>query len=115
MRLPADLALALYEGAEFAARAAARAAAGRLRRQPQRRGLALQPGEHTPLWNELVRQVTPHLTKRGSKARLARVLGVPRQRLQACLKAKKACLDAERTLLLLSWLAARHQGREIIG
>jgi len=111
--LPATLALILFEGADLAARESARALAGKIRRQPRLRGLTLQPGEHTPLWNELVRQALPHLAKRGSKAQLARVLGLPRQRLQDCLKSKKACLDAERTLLLLSWLAARHQGREI--
>jgi hypothetical protein len=113
--LPATFALLLFDAAAEAARAAARAAQGRLHRKPRERGLTLQPGVETPLWNELVRQVLPHLGKRGSKAHLARVLDLPRQRLQDCLKSKKACLDAERTLLLLSWLAARHQGRDMGG
>jgi hypothetical protein len=51
-----------------------------------------------------VRQVRPHLRKYGAKAQLARLLGLPRQRLQDCLKAGSASLDAEHTLLLLGWL-----------
>jgi hypothetical protein len=76
-----------------------------------RRNWALHPGTETPLWNELVRRVTPLLRPRGSKAQLARVLGVPRQRLQDCLRSKNAMLDAERTLLLLGWLEAAYRGR----
>ena len=94
--------------------AASRAADARRRRRAPKRGLTLQPGPDTPLWNELVRQVRPHLRRRGSKAQLARLLGLPRQRLHVCLKAERGCLDAERTLLLLAWLYARQQGREII-
>ena len=62
----------------------------------------------------LVRQIRPHLRRYGAKAKLARLLGVPRQRLQDCLKVKSACLDAERTLLLLGWLGFFHRGGEII-
>ncbi|MBK8858306.1 MAG: hypothetical protein IPN11_11715 [Opitutaceae bacterium] len=53
------------------------------------------------------------MRKRGTKARLARYLGLPRQRLQDCLKARTACLDAERTLRLLCWVMHRRQGRDI--
>lgn len=77
-----------------------------------RRGWSLHPGRGTPLWNELVRQVAPHLRRRGSKAQLARFLGLPRQRLQDALKAKQSMLDGERTLLLLAWLTARRHGQE---
>jgi transposase-like protein len=80
----------------------------------ERRGATLRPGPGTPLWNELVRQAAPLLKKRGSKADLARLLGLPRQRLQDCLKAQTACLDAERTLLLMCWIAARQQGRAFL-
>lgn len=97
-----------------AAAESARRTAGRLKRRPPKRGLALQPGPDTPIWNELVRQVAPQLRKRGSKVHLARILGISRQRLQVCLKARSACLDAERTLLLLAWLAARGQGCELV-
>ncbi len=111
LELPAALGEALFTAAE----AAARVAAKKLRRRPPPRGRILAPGTNTPLWNELVRQVTPLVAKRGSKAQLARLLGLPRQRLQVCLKAKSACLDAERTLLLLCWVAARQRGREFYG
>lgn len=103
-----DTLLALFDASAAAIRVTAR----QVRRQ---RGLfqTLHPGKSTPLWNELVRSAQPFLIKRGSKVRLARFLGVPRQRLQVCLKAGSACLDAERTLLLLCWVTARQQGREI--
>lgn len=94
--------------------AASRAIEVRKQRRRPKRGLALLPGPDTPLWNELVRQVVPHLKQRGSKAQLGRLLLLPRQRLQVCLKAGRGCFDAERTLLLLAWLRARQQGREII-
>lgn len=108
--LPAELALMLFEAALDAA---SRAADVRRRRRTPKRGLTLQPGPDTPLWNELVRQVRPHLRKRGSKAQLGRILGVPRQRVNFCLNAEQGCLDAERTLLLLAWLCARSKGRDI--
>jgi hypothetical protein len=82
-------------------------------RRTQKSCQALSPGVRTPLWNELVRQVRPHLRRRGSKNLLAHLLGIPRQRLYVCLKARRACLDAERTLLLLAWLQARQQGRTL--
>lgn len=94
--------------------AASRAIEARKKRRAPKRGLTLMPGPDTPLWNELVRQVNPLLKKRGSKAQLARLLGLHRQRLQTCLKAGCGCFDAERTLLLLAWLRARRRGREII-
>ena len=75
--------------------------------------LTLRPGPETPLWNALVRQVRPHLRKYGAKAQLARLLGLPRQRLQDCLKAGSACLDAERTLLLIGWLGFFQRGGEL--
>lgn len=108
--LPAGLILILLEAAD----AAARRAAGRLKRRPPKRGLTLQPGPDTPLWNELVRQVVPLLSRRGSKVHLARILGIPRQRLHVCLKARTAGLDAERTLLLLAWLATRRRGGALV-
>lgn len=111
-----EVLLTLADGAVAAARAeAARAMADRTRRTNARtrRCWALHPGTETPLWNELVRRVAPHLARRGSKAQLARQLGLPRQRLQDCLKSKNAILDGERTLLLLAWLSARERGRDL--
>src|SRR5437764_1740847 len=108
---PGQAALNLFQDALAAA---SRAMDARRRRRAPKRGLTLLPGADTPLWNELVRQVRPHLRKRGSKVQLARLLGLPRQRLHVCLKADRGCFDAERTLLLLAWIYARQQGREII-
>jgi hypothetical protein len=102
----------IIEGLQWAALEVASriATARRLRRVPKR-SQSLLPGPDTPLWNELVRQVRPRLRRRGSKNFLAHLLGIPRQRLYVCLTAKRACLDAERTLLLLAWLHNRQQGR----
>ena len=102
----------LIQAAVDAARAA-REARTRVAPRPRRRSLTLRPGADTPLWNELVWQVRPHLRRYGAKAQLARLLGLPRQRLQDCLKAKSACLDAERTLLLLGWLGFFQRGGEL--
>lgn len=113
--LPVLLIESLIDEAKRAAArgAAARAAAARRRHRTPRRGLTLRPGPDTPLWNELVRQVRPHLRKRGSMAQLARLLGLPRQRLHDCLKAGSACLDGERTLLLIGWLGFFQRGGTI--
>ena len=113
--LPVELVERLIDAAAKAATeaVAARAAAARHRQQAPRRGLTLRPGPDTPLWRELVRQVRPHLRKYGAKAQLARLLGLPRQRLQDCLKAGSASLDAERTLLLLGWLGFFQRGGEL--
>jgi hypothetical protein len=97
-----------------AAAQSARRTAGKVHHRPRKRGLTLQPGPDTPLWNELVRQVAPRLRRRGSKVHLARILGVSKHRIQVCLKARTGALDAERTLLLLAWLAAHRQGRELV-
>jgi len=97
-----------------AAAESARRAAGRTGRRIPKRGLALLPGPDTPLWNELARQVAPLLRKRGSKVHLARILGISKQRLHICLKSRTGALDAERTLLLLAWLAARREGRVLV-
>ncbi len=78
----------------------------------RKRGWTLQPGPDTPAWNELVRRVAPYLRKRGDKVRLARLLGLSRQRLHQLLVARTACADAERTLLLVGWLQAKSSGSD---
>lgn len=104
----ADALLALYDLTAEAARAGAKQA----RRGKPLRNFTLHPGAATPLWNELIKQVRSFLGKRGSKVRLARYLGISRQRLHLCLKGR-SCLDAERTLLLFCWLTARQHGRDL--
>ncbi len=112
LQAPANMILLLWDAAMQAAQKAAQA---KQRRRPvqHRCGQTLSPGTNTPLWNELTAQALPLLRQRGSQAHLARLLGVPRQRIHQCLKARKACLDAERTLLLLCWITARQQGQDL--
>ena len=111
MELPAALSLLLFEAASASVRAAAR----KLNRPDTRPrpGQTLRPGSGTPIWNELVKETQPYLRKRGDKVKLARILGIPRQRLNDYLHARTACPDAERTLLLLCWLSCRQQGRKL--
>src|SRR5262245_8297681 len=108
--IPAGLAVALMEAAAKSIRASLQAAA---RTHRPRRGETLKPGTATPLWNELATAVRVQLTRRGEKVRLARILGLPRQRLQDILRARRQLPDAERTLLLLVWLQARSEGRDL--
>ena len=103
----------LFEAAKFAAQQTAKLAARRPPGAKPTAGKTRRPGEHTPLWNELVERARPHLTKRGEKAKLARLMGLPRQRIQDFLKAESAMPDAERTLFLLCWVMAKQEGREI--
>jgi len=114
LSITGDLVLGLFEAAEAVTQATAlKIKKARLLGKRRKTGLTLRPGADTPLWNELVRHTLPLLGRRGSKARLARFLRLPRQRMQDCLKAKQAALDAERTLLLLCWVTARQQGRDL--
>jgi hypothetical protein len=103
---------ALAEILEAIAAELAAEGAKSLRRFTRRRGgRTLRPGPATPMWNELTTRVRMKLTRYGDKAQLARLLGLPRQRLQDCLKARTATLDAERTLMLLAWVIARERGK----
>jgi len=71
----------------------------------RRIGATLRPGSETPLWNALVLAVRPHLRRYGEKSRLARILGLPPQRVYSYFKSRERMPDAERTLMLLIWLA----------
>ncbi len=112
--LIADLALTLFELAEKTARQRANVdktfSVG-----ARSAGRVLRPGPQTPLWSELTRQARPLLRRRGAKASLARLLGIPRQRLHVCIGSPTACLDAERTLLLLCWVGAKQNGQTFLG
>ena len=68
----------------------------------------------TPLWNALAVAVEKQLKRRGAKSRLARLLGISRQRLHLLVVAKTAYPDAERALLLQLWLQARLLNRELL-
>ncbi len=80
-------------------------------RAPRRIGCTLRPGKETPLWNELRAQLRLFLRRRGTQARLGRLLGLPRQRINAFVTGGGEMPDAERTLQLLAWLLAVRQGR----
>lgn len=104
-------ALALGAAVAASAEAAARAARHiRTRATRRSRGGTLRPGPETPHWNELVATLRGLKWNYGEKARLARILGVPRQRVDDYLVGKRSLPDAERTLILLHWLHARRRG-----
>ena len=72
-----------------------------------RKGATLRPGEDTPLWNAVVEKMRPHLRARGAKTSLARVLGVPSQRVHDYFVSSTQMPNAERMLHVLLWLAVR--------
>jgi len=100
----------LYETLESATVEAVRAL--------QRRRLAARPRDvhrraTTPLWDDLAAVARSRLTRYGDQAHLARLLGVPRQRVHEYLVTRTARPDAEETLRLLAWLASdRHAPRD---
>lgn len=75
-------------------------------------GESLHPGEDTPLWNAMVAALRPHLSQRGAKSNLARVLGLPRQRIYEYITRPTVLPDAETTLHLLLWLNNREDRLE---
>jgi hypothetical protein len=82
----------------------------------KRRGpgaLTRRPGPETPLWNALTAQLRAELQPYGAQARLARHLGLPRQRLRDFLAARSRMPDAELTLYLLFWLTEKRAGRDL--
>ena len=88
---------------ERRARAAKAAKAGK--RPARSIGTTLRPGPDTVLWNAVVGQLAPYVSRRGNQAKLGRVLGVPRQRIHAYFVARTQMPDAERLLILLTWWA----------
>ena len=87
----------------------------RLALRPKRRGSykTRRPGYDTPLWNVCATLLKSELKIRGSKVRLARYLGIPRQRLQDFLKGRSRLPDAELLLRLLHWMAEKRAGRDL--
>lgn len=99
-----DFLTELGEAAFNASREAIKAHQSEKRRRSALSRNALKPGSETPLWNEMKNRLQFHTSKHGSKAILARELGLPRQRIHQFLREGSAMSDAERTLLLLTWL-----------
>ncbi|MBW8780993.1 MAG: hypothetical protein JF599_03765 [Verrucomicrobia bacterium] len=65
-----------------------------------------------PRWSALVEACTPHLQKHGARNQLARHLGVTRQCICHYFTSRTARPDAERTLMILEWLAASRAGHD---
>jgi hypothetical protein len=72
----------------------------------------LRPGPDTPLWNMLATHVRGELRPYGSKVRLARYLGIPKQRVSDFLAGRRRMPDAELTLRLVHWLVEKRAGRD---
>ncbi|MFH1497744.1 MAG: hypothetical protein ABII82_07945 [Verrucomicrobiota bacterium] len=97
--------------AVFAAEAGARQAVKRL--GPRRHKLqSRQPGPETPMWNLLQTQLREALREHGAKTRLARHLGVPKQRLSDFTTGNRRLPDGETVLRILHWLGERAEGRD---
>jgi hypothetical protein len=101
---PTALAEAIFFVREELLRQSSRAF--RIERPRVSRGATLRPGKNTPLWNELRALLRPRLRKYGEQVNLGRLLGLPRQRINAYVTSRKQMPDAERTLQLLAWLIA---------
>ncbi len=91
--------------------------AGQVKRalRPGRRGAyaTRRPGGDSPMWNVCAALLRAELAPYGAKVRLARYLGVPRQRLDDFLIGRRRLPDAELTLLMLHWLAEKRAGRDV--
>ncbi|MCU0792471.1 MAG: hypothetical protein MUE42_06395 [Opitutaceae bacterium] len=112
-----ELIEALGVAAEIAARQAARATFRAVDRRPGHARLApagsRPAGESaTPLWDVMAAQLRVATARRGVRARLARHLGLPRQRLNDFLH-KHRQPDADITLRLLHWLTELEAGRDV--
>jgi len=109
LKLWMDLGGLLAEAAEAGAKQLAKQV------KPRRRGsfLTRRPGVETPMWNVCAALLREELKPYGSRARLARFLGIPKQRLSDFLKNGSRMPDAETLLRVLNWLAQKRVGRDI--
>jgi hypothetical protein len=82
----------------------ARASSAKISASRGRRRRGLQSGIETPVWTALCAAARPLLGRRGEQSRLARELGVPRQRVHEFFKPGGRLPDAERALGVLLWL-----------
>jgi len=83
--------------------------------KPNRRGsyLTRRPGVETPMWNACAAMLRDELKPYGSKVRLARYLGIPKQRVTDYLKNGSRMPEAETLLQILNWLAQKQTGRDL--
>jgi len=81
--------------------------------RPRRKSYhTLRPGLGTPLWNACSILLRSELKPHGSKVRLARYLGISKQRVSDYLAGRRLMPDAETTLRILYWVAAKRAGRD---
>lgn len=108
LQLWLDLGGVLFDLAEAAAKRTKKAL------QPRRSAsyATRRPGAESPMWNACAELLRAELQPLGSKARLARYLGIPRQRLNDFLTGHSRLPDAELTLQMLNWLAQKRSGRD---
>jgi hypothetical protein len=107
-----NLTIAIADGLTSAAQELIKASRKKYHVAHRRRvGSTLRPGAETPTWNALVLEMRPYLRKRGEKINLARWLGVYPSRVHEYFQQRRSMPDAERTLLLLQYLALRRAGR----
>ena len=109
--VPAELVKVILAAAWEMAKQAPRAFRVEPPRSRRRGGRTLRQGKETPLWNELRAQLRPYLRQYGQQVNLGRMLGLPRQRINAFVTGGGQMPDAERTLQLLAWLMAVRQGK----
>ena len=83
--------------------------------KPRRRGsfLTRRPGADTPFWNVCAARLRDELRPHGAKVRLARYLGIPKQRLTEYLKDGSRMPDTETALQMLNWLAHKNAGQDL--
>ena len=73
----------------------------------------VRPGAETPMWNACVAILRQELKVHGTKVRLARYLGIPKQRVTDFLTNKTRMPDPETLLRILNWLAHKQAGSDI--
>ena len=105
--------LGLGAGLAFAAEASARALKTACKHSRTTRGVGLKPGADTPLWNELTLVLRQQKWTYGEKAKLGRILGLPRQRVDDFIVGRRRLPNAEHTLLILHWLNSRQKGSHL--
>lgn len=111
LEIPLVILEALFEMAREMAKHSPKAFRIETKRRSRRGGATLRPGKETPLWNVLRAQLRPHLKVYGAQVNLGRLLGLPRQRINAFVTGGGEMPDAERTLQLLAWLIAVRRGK----
>tara|TARA_R110002094_G_scaffold75008_1_gene82334 strand:- start:92 stop:475 length:384 start_codon:yes stop_codon:yes gene_type:complete len=112
LRLPMAFAELLADSANLIAKQSVKAYRIVKNSRRESQGQTLHPGRQTPLWNALRAELRPHLKKHGTQANLGRLLGLPRQRINAFVTSGEQMPDAERTLQLLAWLMAEQKKTE---